>query len=480
MKKIETLKNIALIVLFFTTMLFLYSFWGNPIDKSFRLADLISREEVDIPSFESVTVPRLVVLNSGEGTFSIVEENQGNKWRLILVEMTDEGNSIESVDEINKTQYDLIMEYRSLALNFSYGLPVEALTKKYGVSDNQTLDQIGEINIIAYSAASRESLFVYNESKDKYYRIVYKNDLKTLDRELEEIAFRTNYNYYKIGQAIGTDNETIVPVSGVFSSEDLVYVQEFQEAEEEEKKEFAKIFFGESLDFVRKIQGSKGSLTFMYGYGEKILTINSSGKIEYRNNESPQGLQQSYVEALEKAMEYIAYHGGWDFGKAVEMRPYVSQVEAIEIDRQKGYRIVFGLDLGKDALYLKEGDSLAVDIINGVVVRYQRDIIMVEEDHYYQSKYTNEKEIYPVVNALASNYVKVGESLKSLDLDFGEIKGEDVFIAISHAISHARSGYLQDTKDEDQDGLKPVWAVQVNEDYIYFDLFTGEFLGVKD
>ncbi len=480
MKKIETIKSVALIVLFFTTMLFLYSFWYTPIDKGFNFGGFIGKDNIDVPAIESVIVPRLVSLNSGEGTFSIVEENKGDKWFLVTREMADRNNAIESIDEISKTQFDLIMENRSITFNFNYGLPVDTLFQIYGIAENQALEQLGEISLLAYSSGSRESLFAYSPYKNKYYRLVYKNDFDRFDEDLREIAGRTNYNFYKIGHAIGTSNETIVPVSGRFSTEELVFTSEFSDMDEIDKMDFAKNFFGESLDFVRQIKGSKGSLTFMYGYGERILNISSKGKVDYRNSENPQGFTQGYAEALKTALNYVAYHGGWKNSKGIEMRPYVRRVEPIETDRQKGHRIIFGMDFGKDALYLSEGASIAVEVINGTIVRYQRDMINIDEEYYYANIFKEESEIFSVVNALASNYIEVAKDMKSIDIEADGIEGEDIFIAISDKIVYARNGYLKQDGEGESGKLKPAWVVNIGEGYIFFDLFTGEYLGIRE
>ena len=48
---------------------------------------------------------------------------------------------------------------------------------------------------------------------------------------------------------------------------------EFDRSDEAAIKEFSQKFFGQSFDFVRRIEESNGTLIYMYGYGQKVLTF---------------------------------------------------------------------------------------------------------------------------------------------------------------------------------------------------------------
>lgn len=479
---IEPVKNLILVVLFFTTMLLLYFFWGNPVLNSFKISDLIGDEAVEVPSYQSVTQPGRIVVHLGGGSYTVLEEEDFNAWQK-YIELLQGLNPAEvlSVEEITAEQFDKIMEFRSIVYRFYYDLPQEAFLKRYSIKDIHGIDQIGEFSNFGFSSGSPESLFIYDGSKNKYYRIVSAKAHEEMDKLLSLVESSSNANYRRIGDLTGTANRTVIPIFLSTNMSELKCFPEFEDLNTIAVKEFAQTFFGESLDFVRQIHGSKGTHIYMYGYGEKVLTISASGKVEYKNKETSQSSQQSYFEALDTALQFVAAHGGWQTEEGMEMSPYVRFANAVENNKQKGYRIIFGMRLRPESLYLESSHSVMVEVIHGQVTQYLRDMVYVEEPEYLKQEVTAKREAFSVINMIAHNYTYIASVLSESGYDFSGLEGEALFDAVSDLVVFVKAGYVKPEYAENKENvLFPAWIVNTGSTLIYFDLYSAEPLGHKD
>lgn len=478
-RHIETIKNIILVVLFFSTMLLLYIFWVNPISNGLKISNFIGSETLDMPNFQSVTEPEKIIVHLGDDSYTVLETYDYDAWNTCIKSLSKlSKDQILSINEITADQFDQIMEFKSITYEFLYDLPYDVFAKKYEASEIHSLEQIGDFSTIAFSSGSPESIFFYSGMKDKYYRIVSDDPHVTLDKLLTEIEDESDFNYHRIGTLVGTTNKTIIPMFKDSSRSELAYTSEFVDLSSAEVKKFAQSFFGESLDFVREIRGSKGTLTYMYGYGEKVLTISADGKVEFKNKEKPQGPSQNYFDALDTALFFVASHGGWKLGEGIEIHPYVMSVKAVEYDKQKGYNIIFGMKLPTGSLYLEEGHSIMIEIINGQVTQYTRNMIIIGDEEFKHQMSGGTKETYSVINMIAQNYSYMAEILTGRGYDFDQLKGEELFDAILNTIISVKSGYLKPLNDNAiERNLMPVWVVNVNDILMYFDLYDAKPLG---
>ncbi len=477
---IETVKNIILVVLFFSTMLLLYFFWGSPVQGNFRISDFITGEYQEIPTFKEVIRPGRVVAHLVGGSYTVVDEADYNGWESYI--NTIKGLSKEdvlSVEEITEEQFDKIMEFRSITYRFHYTIPIEEFLKRYGIKDMVGAEQISEFSLMGFSSGSPESLFVVNEYKNKYYRIVSAKSHNMLEDLLSRVEAGGQTNYYSIGVVAGstTKNTAVIPLSVESSLSQMRYACELEGANNNSLKEFAQAFFGESLDFVRQIQGSKGTHIYMYGYGEKVLTVSAKGRVEYKNKEMPQGNQQNLFEALDTAIQFVATHGGWQTPEGIELTPRVQSVKAVESNKQKGFTIIFEMGIGSETLYLKDSHSIMVEVIHGQVTQYLRDIIIVDENNLQRHTGGPGKETFSVINMIAQHYKYMAEVLDQ-NGEFSDLVGEELFDAVLGRIEYVKTGYMKPrTEDEKNHMLIPVWVVSTGDYLLYFDLYDAEPLG---
>jgi regulatory protein YycH of two-component signal transduction system YycFG len=476
---IEVFKTILLVVLFLTTILLLYFFWSNPVTGGFRLADIIGEEPEEIPTYEEVIQPGKIIVHFEGGGYTVLENCDFDAWDKCLQLLRGlNRQKVQAVEEITNAQFDQIMDFQSILYQFHYDLPMDNFIKLYGIPEIAGLDQIGDFSIIGFSSGSPESLFLHSNSKNKYYRMVYGSSHTSMEELLSTIEASTNINYHRIGTLVGTENKTLVPLSLNVKLEEIPYFPEFADLHTPEVKDFAKTFFGESFDFVRKIEESKGSHIYMYGYGDKVLTISAGGKAEYKNKETPQGSQQNYFEALDTAIQFVAAHGGWQTREGMEMKPFVRYVQPVEDNKRKGYRIVFGMTLSDEELYLEGSSFIVVDVIHGQVTQYLRDMVQVKREDYTESTSGAEQETFSTINMIAQNYQYIASILREEGHDFGDLQGDELFNAVADLIYSVDTGYMKpEYEGQESNTLIPAWVVKANSVMIYFDLYTAEPLG---
>lgn len=477
---VESLKNVSLVVLFFTTMLLLYFFWGSPMSSKFKIGSIIGLDIVEIPTLQEVTIPGRIIVHLGDGSYTVLEDEELNSWNECIDSLKRlSKDSVESVDEITEEQFDKIMDFKSIYFRFFYSLPFDLFFKVYDVPEIHGLEQIGELSLISFSSGSPESIFVYSSSKEKYYRIVSNIVNESMEELLLKAETQKDPGYYPIGDLIGTASKAIIPLTKKSTRSELVYRQEFLDLDSQEVKEFAQSFFGESLDFVRQIRSSKGSRIYMYGYGDRILTISATGKVEYKNKENPLGSQQNYYEAMNTALHFVAVHGSWQEEEGQALKPFVLSVQTVEYNKLKGFRFVFGVKLSKDTIYHEGSHSIMVEVINGQVTQYLRDMIRVEEEEYLRKTNGIPKETYSVINMIAQNYQHIANVLTEEGYDFGVAEGEELFDVISNEITSVKTGYLKPAV-KNENTLVPVWVIRTDSILIYFDLFNANPLGYTD
>ncbi len=477
---VEPVKNIILVVLFLTTMLLLYFFWGSPMSDSFRITDIIGEEQLEIPSFQAVTQPERIDVHFGEGNYTVLEETDFDAWEQCLQMLRDlEAEKVQAMEEITAQQFDKIMDFRSILYRFHYDMPLESFLKRYELQEIPGVDQVGAFSLIGFSSGSPESLFVYSKSKGKYFRVVYEEPHVSMDELLTAVEDMPSVSYYRIGTLVGRDdNRTLVPLSLNTSLEEILYSPEFDDLDTAEVKDFARTFFGESFDFVRKIEESKGTHIYMYGYGEKVLTISVEGRVEYKNKETPLGSQQNYFDALDSALKFVATHGGWQTDDSMEMSPVVQFASAVENEKRKGYRFVFGMRLLEEPLYPEGSHSIMVEVIHGQVTQYLRDMIEVEEEEFLEQTEGAERQAFSAINMIAQNYPYIASVLSEKGRDFSNLTGEALFDVISDLVISVTTGYMKpEYRQEGENALIPAWVVMADDVLIYFDLYDARPLG---
>ena len=479
-KHIERMKNTLIVALFISAMLLLYFFWENPILPTFNFPGIISEEtEAVVPSVTEVIQPEQVAINFGTGASTVISYLEQDSWNQGILALRHFSNADDlSAESITKEQFEQIMAFRSVRIAFLYPLPFDSFCQEYAVTKGQALTSVKAFTTIGYSAGSPESLFLADEESGTYYRLISpsnKNSLEALIKETEEKEYAA---YYPIGTFLGTSNQTVMPLAFQSTLDTVSCLPEFDRREETEIRGFAQKFFGESFDFIRRIEESKGSRIYMYGYGQKVLTIFPDGSAEYKEDLASTGSEQTCFEALRSVLQFVASHGGWEPFEEMSIAASLRYAEAIEKDKLPGYRFVFGVKFEGQDLFYESGDILTVEIINGQVTYYKRNLITINPDGDGESG-GDGRETFSPVNMLAQNYQYLYSLLLSEGYTFKEKDSDALFDEVSNRIDQVQTGYVRQADGETPGKIEltPAWIVMIDDLQVYFDLYDATPLG---
>ena len=479
-RRIEKIKDFILVVLFFTTILLLYFFWENQPMENFQLPDIVgSQEEFETIPLEEVIVPDNIYASSGNGVYVKVYSGKRDLWQRGITEIRKFGGASSIfVGEITKEQYlDAMSGYTSVQFDLGYEVPFSQFCDYYKISRGQSFDTVEGVSTIAFSSASAESLFLVQEQKGKYYRLVADKEYTQLRTIAEEISSSANASYYSISEVMGVENTTMIPWEASVGYGALTWETERQRGDEEDVKKLAQSFFGENFDFIRRMTDTKGNVTYMYGYGQKTFITYADGSFEYKEEPNNSGSgSTTFYGALETALEYIAAHGSWSTFDDQPISLFLSRAKAVEQNKQKGYRFEFGLMAGDLPIYYDQGVPLAVEVINGQLTYYQRNLIQYDLPEVRDiSVQTN------AANVIASNYKAIYRLIHPEAASM--VPKEAWFDEVVVGITDVRLGYFRSIDNTDGEGMQtmiPAWIVTVNNNLrIFFDINSGQMLGSR-
>jgi len=484
---IENIKNISLVVLFLTTVLLLYFFWGNISFDGLKSPSVQVTGEV--PKTVDMLRPEQIILNFGADNYTVVppgelwyNDNEKDSFVEELVRFGPAENIL--VEEITYEKYQQAKGIESIWASFNYAIPISDFCSNFGLTKPQSYDVIDSVTEIGYSTADRgNSLFIYDGKKGKRYRLLAEDPKNLSNRGNTEFPALIDsieaegYNiYYPISSYLGIANDTLVPLSVEANIGSFPFLQDIYSYQTEKVKAMAEMFFGGNLDFVREIKEENGTVIYMYGYGQNVLIVNTDGSLEYKETQlDGNHTEQSFSGALETALKFIASHGSWESFEGAKLTPYLKNAVPLP-NNEKGYRFTFDMEIDGNRLYYEKGEPVTVDVISGQVTYYKRHFIDFDhEDIEAVETYTAEN-AFSAVNLIAQNYRYIHNIL----LQSGDVKATAdqavMFEEVSSAVNNMQIGYVK-LAGEEVTEIQPVWVVTVNNTEIYFDLYTADPIG---
>ena len=128
-------------------------------------------------------------------------------------------------------------------------------------------------------------------------------------------------------------------------------------------------------------------------------------------------------------------------------------------------------------VFYEQGIPLAVEVVNGQVTYYQRNLIQYDLPEVQDvSVQTN------VANVIASNYTAIYQLLNPQEAMTRAPK-EEWFDEVVAGINDARLGYFRsvsNAESAERQEMVPAWVVTVNNRLrVFFDVNSGELLGSR-
>lgn len=481
---IEKIKSFIIVVLFLTTILLLSFFWKSvSFDRlPFAISSIGETPPQEMVSVQSVVRPTAVLVNFGSGAYTFPNSGETEIWKTMASELALICDS-ETVllEEITAEQYAKVMQFRSIEAVTPYEIPFTEFCDEYQIKRHQSLDAIQTLSRMAFSTGSPESFLLQDKQSGLFYRLVADRELTALSKQIDSIEAEPFSPYYEVSTFFGVKNTSKMPVSLQTRLENVPYEQEVFPYETEKIKQLAESFFGSSFDFIRKITESNGSVIYMYGYGQKLFSIDRTGSLEYKEElASTADSQTGFFESLDLALKFNSAHLTEYESNQLPLSLYLESATPIERDKKSGYRFVFGMDLAEDRIYYESGAPLILEIIGNQVVYYKRDQFVLTEDAVRNLETTMDREAFSVANVLAENYKYISRILTLENKTEGAAAGSSyTFEAIAERVSEVRTGYLKPALNQTEKShvMTPVWVVNINGIQFYFDIDDADEKG---
>ncbi|MDD3168140.1 MAG: hypothetical protein PHC91_01575 [Eubacteriales bacterium] len=483
---IEKVKNLSLVVLFLTTVLLLYFFWGNLSFEDIKTpaAPVIGEETKPIKLLK----PEQLVINFGADNYTVqppaelwYNENEKDSFVEELGRFGPAENIL--VEDITYDKYQQVKGIESIWAKFNYNIPISDFCSTFAMDKPQSFDVIETVTEIGYSTADRgNSLFIYDGKNEKRYRLLAE-DPKNLDNKgntefpaLIDSIEAEGYNiYYPISSIMRIANETLVPLSVEANLRSFPYLQDTYSYQTEKVKTMAEKFFGKNLDFVREIKEENGTVIYMYGYGQNVLIVNTDGGLEYKETQLGGNTEQSFSGALETALRFIASHGSWESIEGAKLTPYLKSVVP-KPGNEKGYRFTFGVEINGNRLYYEEGNPITIEVISGKVTYFKRQLIDFDQEDIEAIETDGAEEAFSAVNLLAQNLKYLYKHLLHSE-EVTATEDSDVMLeAVASRVKNIKIGYVKPAAAEAAE-IQPAWVITVNNTEFYFDLYAADPIG---
>lgn len=483
-KTIEKFKNILLVVLFLSTILLLYFFWGNvSFDKIGIPEEVIGLE---IPLSKEVIQPSKIMVSFGAGNYTVVPLGNTDVWdndtpeKDSIVEEFNRFGQTENilVKEITNSQYSEIMKFRSIQAEFSYYIPFTDFCEKYQIRKQQSYDVIENISSIGYSEGSSESIFIYDGKNKKYYWLVADSDHTDFIGLIASIESKGYNPYYPLSVYLGVGNDTLIPLDIETNLRNFSIRQDSYVHQHEKINEMAERFFGESFDFIRKITEDNGKTIYMYGYGQKVLIVNTDGSFEYKEELLIENSSEiKFFDALDTALQFVAAHGSWQSLDGAKMKPYLKNV-LIDPNKKKSYQFTFGMKTNGTPLFYERGESIVVEVTLGQVTYYRRNMIDFDQEEIDAIESMSSNDTYSPINMIAQNCEYIYDILLEKGQESFETDKNQIFNKVSSLITNMQIGYVKPADSfTTNNKVKPVWVVTLDKVNIYLDLYSAEPIG---
>lgn len=484
---IEKVKNLILVVLFLSTVLLLYFFWGNISFDDLRNSP--AQVAGEVPTVADLLKPDQITVNFGNDNYTVIPPDG------IWYNNTDKDSFVKELKrfgptdnviavEITYAQYQQVMKYESIWADFNYDIPMKDFCAGFKIDNPQSYDAIETVTGIGYSTAEKgNSLYVYDGKNHKYYRIVADSDKSGVSANtnfpefIASIQAQGNNIYYPISTYMANDNNTLIPPSVKANLRKFPFQQDIYSYQTEKINAKAEEFFGRNFDFVRNITEENGTVIYMYGYGQNVLIVNTDGSIEYKEEQTSSSGDQSFKDALETAVNFVAGHGSWEFLKDSGMKAYVKNVIP-DPNKKKGYRFIFGLEVNGSRIYYENGDPIVVDVNSGQVTYYKRHLIDFDKNDIDSIEASSDAEdAFSAVNVIAQN----SSYIYNILLGEGEVKAtadqNAMLETIGSMVTNMQIGYVMQAEAKNTE-IQPVWAVSIsNGAVMYFDLYNAKPIG---
>ncbi len=321
---IERIKTVILVVLFLITILLLYLCF-NQHGKSFTLSEIFpgGRTGVTSVSESDYILPEYALQSNGENSFSIAFGNKNAIYSATEDSMAALlGSTAASIIESTDEEFAAAaLAKDSIQVVFNFDVPFDDFCKQVMDATLEKPESLTGFKVVLFNDEAKECFYL-RDSQNRCFKMIAGENYYAIDRFsncLEEPSKISAHfvNIYDVNKVLASYNLLPTVTKYELDSEDI-----------------AENIFSDTFDFVRKITDSFGNETFMYGYGQKRLTINTDGSIEFK--EDIEKTEANFYSDLQTALSFIENTIG------LEDRNFkIKKVELIKDNDNSYYKFIF-------------------------------------------------------------------------------------------------------------------------------------------
>ncbi|MCT4605778.1 MAG: two-component system activity regulator YycH [Marinisporobacter sp.] len=475
----ENFKTILLTMLFVLSIALNQQLWERisltKIIPSIRQAETIEvRSQGNIDNISNILSPQSFCINFGGGLHTLIYSDSHGIWKGTIETIRDQISKKDlKVELIDEALWEEARAFRSIEMKFGYTMSAKLL--KEIVKEKELIDEVEAFDSILISSKDDTSIYISNQREGVYYLVKgtkSNNQLLNIIKNIEENGYDA---YYAMQEIYPVENERIMPIEFNENIHEVKVVQEIDPTNDGTIESFAGTFFGENLDFVRKIRETSGSVIYMYGYGQKELKIDDLGVLYYIEKTDPQKSSQniSSEDALNIALQFINEHGSWS-----NVDIYLKNIEFTQKNR---YIFSFGYRINGLPVYYKTDDkqkmmdaAVQVEVLGEQVIYYKRFL----KREKIAIKLLEDEENRTVLSApqiIDRNFGFIKEDfLRTIDQE-QNIDQEEISKKVLSTIRKVEVGYYnQPSKQPNQ--LTPIWIIKTDQMIYYFDAYNGRMI----
>ena len=283
----EKVKTIFLAMLFVLSVLLTQRLWIIIPSSEIFAKEIDNAVEEEFNIYAEILSPQSYVYNFGGGYHTIFFTDPNDTWSEVvrmIDDFTEKGFTYETLD---MEQWQDANEYKSVKMSFSFPLPLELFYSDFGLWD------IGEemkyIDNLIMPAKDGSVIYIADKSKGIYLKLKGQPIAGSVASKIDEVEALPYTDYFRTEDILGIETDILLPINFEEGIPKAEVAMEMDVSDKAQITAMAGRIFGETFDFVKKIEETDGSIVYISNYGEKVLKIQSDGLLEYTEMLEKQG-----------------------------------------------------------------------------------------------------------------------------------------------------------------------------------------------
>lgn len=463
----ERVKTIILSILVATSVLLTNQIWKfSPIGVMRSDAANNKNQQAVIEAKSQVISPRQVTVGYGasfprhSGTV-LNYDDMKEAWelsKLILAPFFIENSDIKQItNEIYIENY--LRQYIELEFgeNLSSVLVSSIFNKEI---DNKLVGSIREIKKVLIPASYKGTIYIIGKDSNTFQLTLENYENSFFIDYIIDIRSKGYSEYRPLFHLYG-NYTTLLPNSFTTPIPQLFIESVIDIENQSSLTNKAKTFF-DNFDYVKTIKETSGALVYLYGYGEKSLRVNPSGRLIYTEDVGNSS-STDVISALDEALEFIERHGG------LPANSYLAAVENVGFN--KGYYFGFS--------YFVDGYPIAFHSNN---INYPVEIEVYGDKIKSYKSFTRKKMTLPSIpkqENIESPFKVIENNINLLNGEYMRLNNLQELESKSEILTHidaVEMVYFDTMQEKRRQILLPAWKIKIQDRVYYFDSYKGELL----